>query len=79
MRLVPNWRAVLRKAWSFRLLALAAILTGAEYVFPLLDLPALTHGQYLALMGPLTAAGMVARMVAQESLHEHPEPVQGRP
>ena len=36
MKPVANWRAVLRKAWSARLMLLAALLSGAEVVLPLL-------------------------------------------
>ena len=35
MRLKPDWKAILMKAWSIRLAALAAVLTGAEVVVPL--------------------------------------------
>ena len=34
MKLGDNWRTVLKKAWSVRLMALAAVLTGAEAVLP---------------------------------------------
>lgn len=36
MQLVPDWRHVLRKAWSVRLILLAGVLTGIEAVLPLL-------------------------------------------
>ena len=37
MRLVANWRAVLQRAWSVRLMLLAAILSGIEVAMPFLD------------------------------------------
>ncbi|WP_184117430.1 hypothetical protein [Aminobacter sp. DSM 101952] len=35
MTLVANWRAVLRQAWSVRLMLLAALLSGIEVMLPL--------------------------------------------
>ena len=35
MRLVENWRLLLRRAWSVRLMLLAGVLSGAEVVLPL--------------------------------------------
>jgi hypothetical protein len=37
MRLIPDWRKVLRHAWSVKLMFLAAILTGLEFLLPLID------------------------------------------
>jgi hypothetical protein len=37
MKLVANWRAVLRCAWSIRLMILAGLLSGVEVALPLLD------------------------------------------
>ncbi len=35
MRLVDNWRRVLARAWSVRLIVLAALLSGIEGALPL--------------------------------------------
>lgn len=32
--LVPNWRAVLKRAWSIRLMILAGLLSGIEVALP---------------------------------------------
>jgi hypothetical protein len=37
MKPVANWRAVLRRAWSMRLMLLAGLLSGAEVALQLLD------------------------------------------
>ena len=37
LTLIPDWRKVLRHAWSVRLMFLAAILTGLEFLLPLID------------------------------------------
>lgn len=67
MTLAPDWKTILRKAWSVRLIAAAAVLSGAEFAFPLFGdhMPRLVF----ALGGfALTAAALVARIVAQEGL-----------
>lgn len=64
MRLRSDWRWIVRKAWSFRLLVLAGVLSAAEMLLPLYvdDLP---RGTFAALaLVVITAAG-VARVVAQ--------------
>jgi len=35
MKLYDNWKTILQKAWSMRLMALAAILSGIEVALPL--------------------------------------------
>ena len=66
MRVVANWRAVLKHAWSLRLMALAAILSGVEVALPMLDgalpIPPLW---FASAAGLITMAAMVARFVAQ--------------
>lgn len=69
MRLVPNWRAVLTRAWSVRLMVLAFVLTVLEVALPLLDgylpIPPYT---FAALSGLATAGAFVARLVAQNNV-----------
>ena len=71
MKLVRNWAAVLRYAWSVRLMALAAVLSGAEVAIPYLDgvLP-IPPGLFAALAGVTTLGAMLARMVAQAPLQK---------
>jgi hypothetical protein len=68
MHLIPNWRAVIRRAWSIRLVLLAAVLSGLEVVLPLLDLDVLPPGLLAGLTFAVTAGAFVARLVAQSSL-----------
>lgn len=73
MRLIPNWRAVLRYGWSVRLIVLAGVLTGIEAVLPLVPelLPPwfpvewLVAAQFLIVMGAL-----IARFIAQEKVSD---------
>jgi len=68
-RLVWNWKAVLKHAWSIRLIVLAGLLSGAEIALPLLreaiDVPA---GLFAGLSFAATAGAFVARLVAQETV-----------
>jgi hypothetical protein len=63
-RLVADWRWVLRRSWSARLILGAAALSGAETVLPLYS-DVIPHGPFAALSFLTTAAALVARFVAQ--------------
>jgi hypothetical protein len=69
MRLVANWRAVLTKAWSVRLMATAFVLTVLEVALPLLDgyLP-IPQYTFAALSGLATAGAFIARLVVQNNV-----------
>ncbi|MDR6635503.1 hypothetical protein J2X72_004317 [Phyllobacterium sp. 1468] len=69
MRLIDDWRSVLRKAWSMRLMLLAGLLSGFEAALPLLDgfLP-IPQRLFAVLTLFAVAAGFVARLIAQENL-----------
>ena len=70
MTLIPNWRAVLTKAWSVRLMILAAVLSGVEVALSFLDPEALgiNPGRFAALAGLASAAALVARIWAQPAV-----------
>ena len=69
MHLASNWRALLRRAWSIRLMILAGALSGAEVALPLLDgmLP-VAPGVLAASSALVTAGAFVARIIAQKDL-----------
>ncbi|UDF29401.1 UNVERIFIED_ORG: hypothetical protein LHK14_18085 [Roseateles sp. XES5] len=69
MRLVANWRAVFRYAWSIRLIAIAGLLSGLEVALPLAGeaLP-VPPGVFAGVSFIVTAAAFVARFVAQEGV-----------
>lgn len=71
MTIINNWWAVITRAWSFRLTALAVVLTGAEAAMPLLFgvLP-IPQGTFAALSGLVGAAALYARVVRQEGLKD---------
>jgi hypothetical protein len=67
MTLIDDWCAVLKKAWSIRLMVLAAILSGAEIVLPLFS-ESIPQHLFAGLSFVTVAAAFVARLVAQEGL-----------
>lgn len=66
-RLKADWRRVAARAWSFRLAALAGMLSGAEAALPLF-VDAVPRGAFALGGMALSAAAMVARVVAQKDL-----------
>lgn len=67
MKLAANWKSILRRAWSVRLMLLAGLLSGAEVVLPLVG-DAIPRSIFAALSFVIVAAAFVARLVAQEGL-----------
>lgn len=60
-----DWRWVIKRAWSFRLLALAALLESASVIIPLFanEIPRTTFSILILIV---IAAAMVARVIAQK-------------
>lgn len=69
--LARNWREILRKAWSIRLIVLAGILTGAEVALPLLEgfLP-VPRGVFAGLSALASGGAFVTRILAQSNMKE---------
>lgn len=76
MKLLSNWRRVLRRAWSMRLMLLAGLLTGCEAVItavgvenvPMLrDVPASARALLILLV---IGGAFVARLVAQKEMDD---------
>jgi len=69
MKLADDWRVVLRKAWSVRLLLLAGLLSGCEAILPLVtdSLPWPRWASSLLVAG-IVAGAFVARIVAQPKM-----------
>jgi len=70
LRIIWNWRAVLKKAWSVRLMGLAALLSGLEAALPFLDWIPVHKGVMAGLSFLVVAGALVARFVAQRGLIE---------
>lgn len=69
MKLGSKWRSVLMKAWSVRLMILAAVLSGLEAAVTLagnfLDLP---KGLFALLAFFATCAAFIARFIVQKDM-----------
>lgn len=65
MKLIDDWKKILKKAWSIRLLVIASLLSGVEIIIPLL-VDSFPKGVFAALSFVFTAAAFVARIVAQK-------------
>lgn len=71
MRLVDNWRAVLQRAWSIRLILLAGLLSGIEVALPLFgNAVSIPPGAFACLSLAFTASAFVARLVAQKGVSD---------
>jgi hypothetical protein len=62
-----NWRDILKRAWSLRFMALAAVLSAAEVALPLFQ-DAIPHGVFAVLSMVAVAGAFVARLVAQKDI-----------
>jgi len=68
-KLIPDYKKVLRKAWSIRLMVLAGFLSGVEVVLSFTDV-GLPLPYFAALSGLVTMAAFVTRLLAQSSMNE---------
>ena len=71
MNLVPNWRRVLKRAWSIRLMILAALLSGVEVILGFPDIEQRLDWQpgfFAGLSALVTAGALIARLLAQNGV-----------
>lgn len=70
-RLHADWRKIIVKAWSIRLIALAFILTVIEVIFAVYGAPSfIPLGTFAVLSGLTTAGAFAARLLAQKEFHD---------
>ena len=67
MHLRSNWRLILRKAWSIRLLVVAGLLSALEVVLPVFENELPKH-LFASLSILSVCAAFVARIIAQKDL-----------
>ena len=67
MMLKHDWREVVKKAWSIRLMVLAGLLSAAEVVVPFFA-DDMGRGVFAALSGLTVGAAFVARLLAQKDI-----------
>ena len=67
--LAHDWKDILRKAWSIRLMILAGVLSGVEVVLPLFmhDLP---RGLFAVLSMMTISAAFITRLMAQRNMRD---------
>jgi hypothetical protein len=71
MRLIDDWRRVIKRAWSIRLLIVAGILSGIEVALPVIDgWITIPRGLFASLSFVVVAAAFVARIVAQKGVSD---------
>jgi len=68
LRLLPDWRRILRQAWSIRFSMLAAVLTAAEVIVPLFG-DSLPRGLFVVLALAASIGAALARLIAQPEMH----------
>lgn len=67
MQFYPNWKELIRRAWSIRFLVLAGILSGLEVILPYFS-DEIPRNLFAALSFVAVSAAFVARLVAQKGL-----------
>ncbi|MBX3514754.1 MAG: hypothetical protein KF750_14310 [Xanthobacteraceae bacterium] len=69
LRLVPNWRDVLKYAWSVKLILVACALSAIEAALPFVpELYMVPRGLFALLTLAIAFAALFARFVAQRSI-----------
>lgn len=66
MNLRQDWKRIVRKAWSMRLMYLAGLLSALEVVLPMFS-DAVPRGLFVGLNLLVIPGAMVARVVAQKA------------
>lgn len=69
MRLLSDWKRLIRKAWSIRLIALAAALEGLSLILPLF-IDTFPRNEFAVLTMIVVVAAGVARIVAQPKMDQ---------
>jgi hypothetical protein len=71
VEVVWNWRQVLRRAWSIRLIIIAGLFSGAEVAFAVFaDNPPISPGVFASLSGLTTMIALIARIIAQKDVSD---------
>ena len=67
MKLYENWKTIVAKAWSIRLMAIAFLLTMAEVMLPFFS-DSFPPKMFAILSGLAVAGAFVSRLVAQRDV-----------
>lgn len=67
MELLDDWKKILKKAWSIRLIVLAGLLSGCEIILPMYS-ESIPRGLFAILTMIVAIGAMVARVTVQKKL-----------
>ena len=67
MKLIDNWKCIVSKAWSIRLILLAGALTGLEVALPLF-IDEMPRGVFAGLSMVASIGALWARITAQKNV-----------
>lgn len=66
-KLIPDWKRVLRRAWSIRLMLLAGLLSGLEAILPIvMDAVPWPRWVASAIISTVVGLAFVTRLMAQK-------------
>ena len=69
MRLIPDWRTVLRKAWSVKFNVAATVFGAAEVVVAIWKPDGMPAGVFAGCAAAVSIFANVSRLMAQKELH----------
>lgn len=67
--LVDDWKRIAKKAWSFRLIVLAAGFSWAEWILPTFQ-DAIPRGLFALLAGITSVGAAISRVISQPRMHD---------
>jgi len=70
MMLLPDWKDILKRAWSVKFLTAAAVVSGCETIVSMSGTTLFPPGVASAVTGVLAALGILARVLAQKEAEE---------
>lgn len=70
MKLIPNWKAVLTRAWSMWAMALAVLFSAAEAALQILspEFLGIPPGIFAGLAAFITSGAMLFRLLSQKGI-----------
>ncbi len=72
MTLAPDWRALLKKAWSIRLALLSGVFGGVEAFLPLFS-DSVPRGVFAGLCMLASLGAVISRVILQKGLRDAAE------
>lgn len=70
IKLLPDWRDILKTAWSVKFLVAAGLVSFAETVMQIAGTALLPTGFAPAIVGILSSLGILARVLAQKEAEQ---------